>query len=444
MAGLFAVMLGGAFALASLSAAGAAPAKGGGGSTTTTTTKSGKSGSSSAFAKLVIKAASVGHVQVETAGSATFQPGTDGEALHVGDTIQTDSVGLAEIDYAANTYTRLDVNTTFTIKKLTDSQGNRQVQGSLTSGQTWNRTVALTQSESFQQSGGGVTAAVAGTAFAVSCTSPTQCTFTGVVDNVTLTGSNGQTETLNPLAQCVATNGGLCATPTQLTPDQLALIQWITQNVVLDFTEHGLGNGVFQPFSGTVVVSGAVVQSFTPSTPNQGFTPTTAPAPPPGPPAPLPPSLNANQTLVPTGSSSACDPSRSQCKGIMLEDEAAAFSFTVNATDPNAPSNAQAFLLWFTALQNLGSGGAGVLTGTQPHASPATVTNDSQWDPKTVFSFAPNGNEVGDPNSDPSGTPVPVTGSFTVQAVNKTKPALTSQQQVVHVSVTEDTSPTPG
>jgi len=28
----------------------------------------------------------------------TFTPATDGEALHVGDTVQTDGVGLAEID----------------------------------------------------------------------------------------------------------------------------------------------------------------------------------------------------------------------------------------------------------------------------------------------------------------------------------------------------------
>jgi FecR protein len=276
MAGLVTVAFGGALALAVPSAVGAAPAKGGGGSTTTTTTTSGKAGSPSALAKLVIKPASLGHVQVEAAGTNAFQPGTDGEALHVGDTIQTDSVGLAEIDYAANTYTRLDVNTTFTIKKLTDNQGNRQVQGDLTSGQTWNRTVALTQSESFQQSGGGATAAVAGTAFAVSCASPTQCTFTSVVDNVILTGNNGQTETLNPLAQCVATNGGLCAAPSQLTCDQLALIQWITQNVLLDSTEHGLGNGIFQPFAVTCPASAA--PAYPPSAPVIVVQPAAAPS----------------------------------------------------------------------------------------------------------------------------------------------------------------------
>jgi LPXTG-motif cell wall-anchored protein len=223
----------------------------GGHSTTTTTAKPGATNKSNATAKLVVKPDSIGHVSVQAAGSSRFSPGTDGEALHVGDTVRTDGVGRAEIDYSSDAYTRLGATTTFTIKKLTDNQGNRQVNGSLDAGQTWNRTAALTQSQSFQQDGGGTTAAVAGTAFVLSCPSPTTCTFTGVVDNVNLTGSNSQTRTLNPLDQCGSTNGVLCGNVSQLTPDQLALIQWIQVNVFLDYVEHGLGNGVFQPFSGT-------------------------------------------------------------------------------------------------------------------------------------------------------------------------------------------------
>jgi hypothetical protein len=287
-------LLAGALALAAPAAAGAAsPAKGGHGSTTTTTTKPGSSsGSSAAFATLVIKPASIGHVSVEMAGTSTFAPGTNNEQLHVGDTVQTDSAGLAEIDYATNAYTRLDVNTTFTIKKLTDNQGNRQIDGGLTSGETWNRTAELTQSESFQQDGGGVTAAVSGTAFVADCTTSTACTFTAVIDNTNLTGPNGQTETLNPLTQCVTQNAALCASPTMLTPDQLALIQWIQYNVLLDFTEHGIGNGIFDPFGATVTVTNGVVTSVTPS--DSGSTPST--------PSGTPPSIDpTNPVTVGTG-----------------------------------------------------------------------------------------------------------------------------------------------
>jgi hypothetical protein len=415
---LLTVALGSALALATSGAVGAAPNKGGGGSTTTTTTKPNSSNSqSSAFAKLVIKPASIGHVQVQTAGASTFQPGTDGEALHVGDTVKTDSVGQAEIDYAANTYTRLDVNTTFTIRKLTDNQGNRQVQGDLTSGQTWNRTVALTQSESFQQTAGGATAAVSGTAFAVTCTTPTQCTFTGVVDNVTLTG-NGQTKTLNPLSQCVSTSGNLCAALSALTPDQLALIQWIQQNVLLDFLEHGIGNGIFDPFGGTVQVNNGVVQSFTPSTPNQAFTAIT-PAPP-----PPPPTIDATNPVLAGGAYQASGQTGGGCtrgnrtnyvatSGIAVGDDCSV-DFLVNAT----AGAMRPFLIQFTVLPTQ----FGVLNfGSSP------VVTNMRYQPSDVFTFFAT--DIG--STDTGST------SFTFEAVDAANAAL-SAAQTVNVNVSAD------
>ena len=82
--------------------------------------------------------------------------------------------------------------------------------------------------------------------------------------------------------QCVTQNAALCASPTELTPDQLALIQWIRYNVYLDLAEHGIGSGVFDPFAGTVTVTNGVVTSFTPSssTPTPGFTPEVPSSPP--------------------------------------------------------------------------------------------------------------------------------------------------------------------
>jgi hypothetical protein len=305
--------------------------------TTTTTTKAGKN--AQAIAKLVIKASSAGHVNVETAGTSTFKPAKNGQSLHVGDTVQTDATGQAEIDYADTAYTRLDVNTTFTIKKLTDSQGNRQVEGSLDVGRTYNRTAALTQSQTFQQDAGGATAAVAGTAFVVTCTSATSCTFTAVIDNINLTGTGGGTKTLNPLDQCDANNGALCATTAHLTPDELALIEWIQQNVYLDLAEHGIGDGVFQPFAGTVVVNNGVVQSFSPSTPNQGFTPTTSP---PSPTSPSALEINQSAPINVFGSSANPLPGGPQpANQFSREDEFPFEYFTVNATDPNNPANPQ-------------------------------------------------------------------------------------------------------
>ena len=78
------------------------------------------------------------------------------------------------MNYTDESFTRLDVDTEFTIVSLTDDQGNRQIKGSLDSGRTWNRTSALTESESFEQEGAGATAAVVGSASVIECNTGAQ------------------------------------------------------------------------------------------------------------------------------------------------------------------------------------------------------------------------------------------------------------------------------
>ena len=139
-------------------------------------------------------------VEVQKADAEEFKKAKDGQKLREGDTVRTDATGRAEVEYGQDSYTRLDVNTTFTIVSLADDQGNRQVEGSLDVGKTWNRTsAALTESESFEQTGAGATAAVVGTASSVECASATECVFTAVVDNVELTGDDGLIKLLTPL-----------------------------------------------------------------------------------------------------------------------------------------------------------------------------------------------------------------------------------------------------
>lgn len=199
-------------------------------------------------------------VEVKKAGGKKFKVAKDGAKLREGDTIRTDATGLAEIDYTDDSYTRLDVNTTFTIKKLTEDQGSRQVQGSLETGQAWNRTTALTESESFEQEGAGANATVLGTAFNVQCDDATHCTFTAVEHDIQLTGRDGQIQLLNPLDQCESddTQGGqgeypgiLCDEVTKLTVEQMIANSWIQANLLRDLLERGYGPG---PFSGTIVV----------------------------------------------------------------------------------------------------------------------------------------------------------------------------------------------
>jgi hypothetical protein len=203
------------------------------------------------------------NASVKRKGKTAFKPAHDGQKLRVGDTIQTDATGLVEVDYTQDSYTRLDVNTTFTIKSLTNDQGKRQVEGSLDTGRTWNRTSALTQSESFSQDAAGATASVIGSAFYVECQTATLCRFIPIVDGLKLVGGGGDVKTLLPHELCVSTDGVLCSNPTLLTNDELAAIAWIQQNLLLDEL-HGFGPG---PIQGTLVVNNGQVTSFTPGPP---------------------------------------------------------------------------------------------------------------------------------------------------------------------------------
>ena len=130
------------------------------------------------------------HVSVKADGKSSFKPGTDGMALKQGDAVKTDTAGLAEIDYTDGSITRLANSTVFTISVLTNEQGGRQTQGTLSVGETWNRAAKVSETGSFEVKAGGTTAAVEGTAFVAKCVPNTDgsqavdCTFTAVVDDI--------------------------------------------------------------------------------------------------------------------------------------------------------------------------------------------------------------------------------------------------------------------
>ncbi len=220
-------------------------------------------------------------VEVKAKGADDFEPATDGQQLRAGDTVRTDATGRAEIDYSAGSYTRLDVNTTFKIVKLTENQGQRQVEGGLESGRTWNRAEDVTESGSFEQSGGGATAAVTGTAFAVECTSLSDCTYMAIVDVTDLTGKDGEKRTLTPLTECDSDDGALCDEVSDLTPEEIAANAWIQENLLRDLLERGFGPGPFV-VGGTLVIQDGVItftENPTPPPPASTTTTTTQPKP---------------------------------------------------------------------------------------------------------------------------------------------------------------------
>jgi hypothetical protein len=214
-------------------------------------------------------------VEVKKKGADDFEPATDGQQLRQGDTVRTDATGRAEIDYSEDSYTRLDVNTTFKIVKLTEQQGERQVEGGLESGRTWNRAEAVTESGSFEQSGGGATAAVTGTAFPVECSSSTEeCIFTGVVGTYILKGT-GEEKTIEPFDQCDSISGELCDEVTVLTVEEMAAIAWIQENLLRDLLERGYGPGPFVVGGTLVIQDGVITFEETPPPPPAPTTTTT-------------------------------------------------------------------------------------------------------------------------------------------------------------------------
>ncbi|HEY8218453.1 MAG TPA: hypothetical protein VIH82_15045 [Acidimicrobiia bacterium] len=238
------------------------------------------------------------NVEVKKKGKRAFKAATEGQKLAEGDTVRTDATGLAEIDYTDDAYTRLDVNTTFTLTKLTEDQGARQIKGSLDSGQTWNRTEAVTESGSFEQSGAGATAAIVGTAFALQCDGA-HCTLISAEHTVVWqSDENGEVRFVPQNGLCTSDGGALCSETRILTDDEMAAIPWIQTNLVKDLLLRGVGSGPFQ-ISGVLVVENGQVVSFTPvSTP--AAPPTTAATTPASTSNPSNPSNNPNPPPPPT------------------------------------------------------------------------------------------------------------------------------------------------
>lgn len=313
------------------------------------------------------------NVTVKRADKENFRPGREGQRLRVGDTVKTDATGFAQVNYTDESFTRLDVSTTFTIVSLTDDEGNRQIKGSVDSGQTWNRTSALTESESFEQEGAGATAAVTGTAFVVSCTTPTNCTFTSVVDGITLTTVDGEIQHLDPLMECdsdevvVDEDADLCGAPAQVTLDAILANAWILENLFIDGA-----NG----FEGIIVVEDGVVVSVTPTPPADEEEET------PPPDLSDPPVVDPNPVNILTADSDTDSPTYPTGPGdvVISQDEWTGdnrVTFTLQVTNPG-----HSFVVVFTALPD-------VLFGQLLDSSLNAVNTTTEYLITEVYTFAP-------------------------------------------------------
>lgn len=179
-----------------------------------------------------------GAVDYKAASGTAFAAAKDGQSLKQGDSLKTDKDSLAEINYTDGSYTRLGAETEFTITKLTEQQGARQTQGTLTVGSTWNRAarVSETGSGSFAISAGGATAAVEGTLFAVICEKdPNQqlvCHFIDIFDPVTVS-LNGNNVPLGNATKVTLEQGALGEVQ-PVTREELIANPFINANALLD------------------------------------------------------------------------------------------------------------------------------------------------------------------------------------------------------------------
>jgi hypothetical protein len=263
--------------LADLSSAGAAPRGG---------EESGETATKKREAAATLEILEDG-VSVRRKAQDEFKDAKDDQKLFVGDTVKTDDTGFAQINYtdAGDTFTRLDVNTEFTLVSITDDEGNRKVNGSVDVGRSWNRTTALSESETFEQEGAGATAAVIGSLFVVDCRVEADeagaqhviCTFISLVDGLRVTTIDGEIQDLEPLQQCDSTeivtdeDADLCDAPSAVDLQALLQDPWFAKNFYLDAL---LGLPLPQ-LSGIIVFEAGEVQSFTPTSSGGG---TTAPS----------------------------------------------------------------------------------------------------------------------------------------------------------------------
>ena len=194
-------------------------------------------------------------VSVLKKGDKTFVKAKDNAKIKAGDTVQTDATGFAEITFPDGSITRLDNNTVFTLDKLSTETGEREVVGSVSTGQTWNRVQKLSENESFELgNGNGATAAVLGTAFLAKCELPSGGRAFKVVKtkkalkklkkatkscNLALIDGKLKLTALNKVVdisrgQEIDTTGGDAGNAAQFPPDVLFTDKWILRNLSED------------------------------------------------------------------------------------------------------------------------------------------------------------------------------------------------------------------
>jgi hypothetical protein len=162
-----------------------------------------------------------GQVEVQQ-GEGAPQAGEDGASLNEGDIVKTGPDGRAAVEYFDGSLTRLDFNTTFelvTLETIDNDAGSKVIEGSQTTGNSYNRVTELTDAESrFDIETPTATASVHGTTYAVLLNGDGSTTV-AVIDGIV---------TVHGLMVVIATDGSV-SDPVPI-PEDLLNSDWIIYN----------------------------------------------------------------------------------------------------------------------------------------------------------------------------------------------------------------------
>jgi PKD repeat protein len=170
-----------------------------------------------------------GVVEVQPKGSDAFQPGTDEQSLHEGDTVRTGPGGRASIGYFDGSETRLDYDTTFTLMTLENEDGSKVIEGEQGGGNSYNRVAEVSDSESrFEVETPTATASVQGTVYALIVDDG--ATTVAVLDGVVkMTGEEGSVSVSGGRMVVVDAGGGVGTV--QEISDELLSSDWLSHNL---------------------------------------------------------------------------------------------------------------------------------------------------------------------------------------------------------------------
>jgi PKD repeat protein len=173
-----------------------------------------------------------GTVEVQQRGNDGFEPGTEGQSLHEGDTVRTGPDGRANIEYFDDSVKRLDYDSTFTLttlETLHNQDGSKVILSEQSEGNSYNRVAELTDSASrFEVETPTATASAQGTVYALIVGDGG--TTVAVLDGeVRTTGQGGSVDV--PAGKMVVVDAGGSVGGVQDITDELLSSDWLSYNL---------------------------------------------------------------------------------------------------------------------------------------------------------------------------------------------------------------------